>query len=581
MSIPSIPGYTQPPSRNTLADLWSKPAGDFPTELWPDADLRSISRDPSGWIVVEEHYFEEARHGGRGCVLVRPKDEEEALRSTSWIGHDLGKVWVKDGGGVDNNGLVATERRVEVEFFVSCSEPVGAAEPVIHVSHPYLWYWDAFPVKNGWNYLNRAGREQELIRYEITQKEWRVEIKALEFRQYLAESGRSAIMQIDHSSMMDSDEFDRVDDEFREDWAHFDIHVVHQYSIGNTPAFSRLMGQWLLTGMLNSRVPRMHERREDRDYPEFIYGLSATGGQPLTHTCDPDQLGTYFDKDGSRLHYLTPVYFRREVLQPYALEPNKYRISAHRLECLNLWGVDISFNSVGLVEVYLGDIGRDLPSDEWGHWRSYNVTPEGKMEEGRFRRDFLNQPAASRDPAGDLRRARASVSAASEKLLGKPIWKPLSGDIKAEFQSLIGPLAEDATSFNYPFLALTKVLVDGIDPAPLKQYLSSAEKGDLSLQLLRKFADELGDDSDVTAILRSLQGFRSKGGVAHLPSSRKADVARELGIDGLSALEAFDNVLNRASNCLNRITGLISARLDSQEQRSDTGTNAETEGERP
>ena len=297
-----------------------------------------------------------------------------------------------------------------------------------------------------------------------------------------------------------------MDSDFENSWAHFTFHAMHELAMGDDrPSFSRLLGQYVITGLRNSRVPRFEDRPEDRDYPTFIYGLDADTGQPLSHSCDPRKLGTYFDKDGSRLHYLTPIYFKREVLQPYASEPNRYRLSSTRLSCLDLWGVAISFNSTGLVEVYLGDLGRDLPSDEWGHWRSYNVPPQGKMDEGRFRRDFLNQWADSKDPTGDLRRARESAARVSARLLGVPIWRPLTGDIKAEFDSLIGPLADDPASLGQPLLVLTKALVDGIDPTPLKSSLPSFEKGDQSLRLLQRFAEQLGDTSDIAAILRSLQ----------------------------------------------------------------------------
>jgi hypothetical protein len=563
--MPSIPGYIGPSTGSTLADLWQTPAGNFPIELWPIDDLRRVSSSPTGWLVVEEHYFTAEKHGGTGCVLIKPEQATVALNDTTWVGQDLGNVsiWSDD---KFENGLNGVDHDVEIEFFAQARRPSGATLPVIEISHPFLWYWDAFPTSSGWKYLNRAGREQELIRWERTGDSWKIEVRVLEFRQFLAAYGKAALIQLDYVPKIDNDEFERVDDEFRNDWAHFDFHALHQTSMGDRPAFSRLLGQYLITGLRNSRVPRFEEREQDRDYPTFIYGLDADTGQPLTHTCDPDELGTYFDKDGTRLHYLTPIYFKREVLQPYASEPSRYRLSSSRLSCLDLWGIDISFNSAGLVEVYLGDLGRDLPSDEWGHWRSYNVPPEGEMDEGRFRRDFLNQWASSKDVVGDLRRARERAAETSEGLLGAPIWKPLIGEIKAEFDSLIGPLTDDPTSLGSPLLVLTKVLVDGIDPSPLKSHLQTVDRGEQSLRLLQRYARELGDEADTTSILRDLQSFRSKGGVAHLAGSQKDKVATALGISGLTNLAAFESVAIRATACLDTLTELMSEALQRREE---------------
>jgi hypothetical protein len=560
MSRPSIPGYLEPPQRGTLAELWPRPSGAFPDELWPVENLRMVSKNPSGWLTVEEHFFTKAKHGGTGCVLIKPEQSDAALRDTSWIDPDLGKVSVWDDGTFEN-GLEASDREIAVEFFVQARRPSGASLPVVEITYPFLWYWDAFPTNSGWKYLNRAGREQDLIRWERTDDSWKVEVRALEFRQFLAACGRDAIIQIDCVPKSNSTNFERVDSEFENEWAHFDFHADHDLSMGDRPAFSRLLGQYRITGLRNSRVPRFEERRLERDYPTFIYALDSDNGQPLTHTCDPDKLGTYFDKDGTRLHYLTPIYFKREVLQPYAAEPNRYRISSSRLSCLDLWGIDISFNSAGLVEVYLGDLGRDLPSDEWGHWRSYNVPPEGKMDEGRFRRDFLAQWASSKDTVGDLRRAREKAADISAKLLGAPIWKPLTGEIEAEFASLIGPLTDDPASLGAPLLVLTKALIDGIDVAPLKLHLETFEKGEQSLRLLQRFTQELGDTSDMTEVLRELQTFRSKGGVAHLAGSQRKKAEAALGISGLSSLEAFESVTVRVTACLTALTELMSEAL--------------------
>ena len=573
MSMPFIPGYTQPPTPS-LADLWSEPNG-VPSGLWPAEHLREASPNPSGWLTVEEHFYTEAEHGGCGCVLVVANDSDVALSGrTSWIGRDLGNVGIWSGGQFDN-GLVNLSRNgaLTTEFFAQGRRPSGSSLPVIDISHSFLWYWDAFPIDSGWRYLNRAGREQELIRWERTEDSWKIEVRALEFRTYLADSGRDAMIQFDYVTKIDHEEFDRIDDKFNNSWATFDFHCLHDRSMIQHEAFSRIMGRYKISGLKTSQLPRWEERAEEREYPTFIYRVDEASGRPLTHTCDPDELGTYFDKDGTRLHYLTPIYFKREVLQPYAAEPTRYRLSSNRLSCLDLWGIDIAFNSIGLVEVYLGDIGRDLPTDEWGHWRSYNVPPEGKMDEGRFRRDFLAQWANSPDATRDLRRSRDRAASISRLLLGASIWKPLTGDIKAEFDSLIGPVTEDSTSLGPSLLTLTKAMVDAIDPAPLKAVLEQHEKGEQSLRLLQRYVQQLGGHKDTTAILFDLQNFRSKGGVAHLAGSHKEKAATMLGIDGMSNVAAFESVVVRITSCLDIVAGLISEYADTTTQ----GANPEPE----
>lgn len=95
MSIPVIPGYTNGPDGIRLLDLWPRPEGCYPDELWPIDVLESVTPEPTGWLTVCEHFFTEERHGGRGCVLVAPEHGKAALGDTSWIGRDLGgfSVW--------------------------------------------------------------------------------------------------------------------------------------------------------------------------------------------------------------------------------------------------------------------------------------------------------------------------------------------------------------------------------------------------------------------------------------------------------------------------------------------------------
>jgi hypothetical protein len=563
VSIPNVPGYHSPRVKASLYELWQCPAGEFPRELWPAAELQGITVNPEGWLTISSHSYSEEFHGGVNAVAVEPDNVSAALEDSTWVGRDLGEVAIWGDDRFDD-GLIAEGEDSRPRFFAQCRYPQGARSRSFDIDLSFLWYWDAFQVDSGWSYVNSAGRDQELIRFtEIGDRGWRIEVRALELRTYLAQRRLDLILQLDVVHKRSLDKFERIDDTFANEWCNFSFFATHKNYMGDRPGFSGLMGQYVIKGIRTARIPRWAEYDAPVEHLNFIYGVDETTGSELTHTSDPDQLGTNFDKDASRLHYLTPVYFKREVLQPYAAEPSRYELSAHRLSCLGLWGVDISINSADLVEVYLGDIGAKIPADEWGHWRAYNVLPEGIMDEGRYRRDFLNKWVESSDPVRKLQSALRSVVATSEAAYGKPLWKPLTGNLRIEFASLIGPLNDDRSALNGPILTLTKVLVDSLDGRHLKSLVADVEKGEQSLRTLTRLTDSLGDEDDVVAFLRNLQAFRSRGGIAHLENSTSAAVELTLGISGLSPRKAFASVVTAAVECLARIDHLIRNRVES------------------
>lgn len=563
MSIPFIPGYHSPRKGETLFDLWEKPGGDYPTELWPTEALQAVSANPEGWLIVASSNYSERRHGGVNCVLIDPECTSNALADSTWIGRDLGETSVWDNDRFED-GLSTKDRGCHVQFFAQSRMPPGARSRAFDINFPFLWYWDAFQTEAGWSYVNGAGRDRELVRFSSNDDDWSIEVRTLELRTYLAQRGLHLLVQLDFIEKLAAPEFERLDTQFRNDWCYFTFFATYESHLGDTPAFSGIMGQYVVSGVRTSRVPRWSEYSEDvAEHPAFVYGVDESTGRELSHTCDPDQLGTYFDKDGSRLHYLTPIYFNREVLQPYATEPSRYQLSNHRLSCLGLWGVELSINSAGLVEVYLGDIGAKIPTDEWGHWRAYNVPPEGIMEEGRYRRDFLGQWASSPDPIRALQTAHADLISSSKATYGKPLWKPPTGRLRTEFASMMGPLNEDPSALSGPILTLTKVLVDSIDNRFLKTLVADTERGESSLQTLARLTTELGSDGAPVSFLRNLQSFRSRGGVAHLENSQSVPAAAALGISGMPPSRAFTEIILAATACLVEIQRLIIEQHDS------------------
>jgi hypothetical protein len=64
-------------------------------------------------------------------------------------------------------------------------------------------------------------------------------------------------------------------------------------------------------------------------------------GRPIRHTCDPEQLADYFGKNPASANYMTPVFFRADVLQKYYDNPVLYEIQSGYLRCGALWRLHI------------------------------------------------------------------------------------------------------------------------------------------------------------------------------------------------------------------------------------------------
>ena len=167
--------------------------------------------------------------------------------------------------------------------------------------------------------------------------------------------------------------------------------------------FSRLMGKKLILPPPRSECGQWpFDKQDDEDFQEFIIGETPEG-HPINSTCDPDALDNYFDLNPGAPQYLTPVYFKPEVLDRYYSDP-KYEVSDSFLACGGLWGVRVDNNHPEHVMVWLGDLGRDLPEKERHHWLTHNVfVPDGTPSETAIRRQLLGQWAEADSPAWRLK----------------------------------------------------------------------------------------------------------------------------------------------------------------------------------
>lgn len=134
---------------------------------------------------------------------------------------------------------------------------------------------------------------------------------------------------------------------------------------------------------------------EEKTYIDFIIGIDDSGKE-VRHSCNPKNLSNYFGANPSAPHYLTPVFFDAAVLNKYYSKPEVYSIEDGIIRCGSLWSLYIDNHNVGYVSAYLGDLGRDLPSEQEQHyWRGFNKIIDGKLSETKYKRDFLTQATNS------------------------------------------------------------------------------------------------------------------------------------------------------------------------------------------
>jgi hypothetical protein len=134
----------------------------------------------------------------------------------------------------------------------------------------------------------------------------------------------------------------------------FDVRELPLSGEGTT--FSRLLGKKIIPPLPVEKCGVWPYDAPARKFADYIIGMNAEG-QNVVHTADEEELANYFGKNPGAPHYLTPVWFRREVLSKYYEHPEKYSVEDGYLRCGSLWGLSIDNDLPDHVVVYLGDLG--------------------------------------------------------------------------------------------------------------------------------------------------------------------------------------------------------------------------------
>ncbi len=321
----------------------------------------------------------------------------------------------------------------------------------------------------------------------------------------------------------------------------------HIYSISIAPwmgfsdktkkSHGRLLGKKLVSGDPTFKPDVFG--REEKQYIEFIIGADDDGKETL-FTCDEAELSNYFGANEGAPHYLTPVCFRKEVLNKYYSQPEKYTVSDGHLTCGGLWSLYIDNNHPEAVMVFLGDLGH-LSHTEQMYWRGFNL-PSGKMSSVAFRRSILGQFAAPQTADLCFKQKFIIFNNYWKKKFGWELFRSLTGKDEYAFKILRVPLTNDQREFDEQVATLTKVFIDSLNEKELAKGVSNKENAK-GLDKFEKWLESHTFRSEqMMQFLRKLQALRSAS-TAHRKGDNYEKLKPFFEMDKKELTEVLEDIL--------------------------------------
>lgn len=517
------------------------------------SDERNASLKNGGgpWTVVYDSWHESGRrNGGRFAAFAIRDYRERAMQSASWdmsVGdgfpgfaqHHEDDEWV--------TSYFRNSDGPELEPLVLVQEMNGIVQDAYLISEEFRLLMQLWEDKASGNFYSfgRDGSRELAIVFDGRQ----IRVRTPLLRRYQAARQLDLLLFSDTRVLVDNDEkadaFEHLDetDHVEDDAVVF--MTVGTIGLGRKQLFSRLLVKRVLPPPPREASGIWPWDRDGEEYPDFIIGEDQNG-RPIKHTCEEDELADYFGKNSEAPHYLTPVFFKPEVLRRYYDDPSLYEISDGRLRCASLWGVQIDNGNPAAVMVFLGDIGRDIPSSHRDHWRAYNIPPVAKMSESTFRRSFLAQFAETENPEHLFKNAYLAIQRDWLERWGWGLYREAQGGDAELIQRVHIPLNATDTEFEAQLLNLAKLLVDLLNEGAIVSGLPPAkdEKGIAKFKRFLETHAYAFVDRD-TALLRRIQGLRSRIAAHTSGSSGQAYLADELG--GLSKPEFVTELMRDAT----------------------------------
>ena len=376
-------------------------------------------------------------------------------------------------------------------------------------------------------------------------------------KSYLAIKNMALIIHIDSrctdivEDIFPTDSFDYRNDD---NTVFYTVNIGRGHNGIQEENFSILFGKKVLFGC-KLKDCNIWPYNEKKQYIEFIVGVDDNGRE-LHYTCDPSKLSNYFGANPDAPHYLTPIFFDSAVLSKYYSNPEKYKVDDGIIRCGTLWSLYIDNQNTVYVSAYLGDLGRNLPSEQEQHyWRGFNKALDAKLSATKFKRDFMALPASSQSQDFVFKNTYVKTNRQFAEKAGWPLFLELDEQDRYNFEGLRIPINNSIVEMDMLVLSLVKVLLDSLNEKEIVSHLTGTyEKLVGSISKLEVWFQEkqLTGYQDHIKFLRNLQELRSSG-TGHRKGKSYQKISKVFDIQKENYTETFSNILESATLFLNYI----------------------------
>jgi len=232
-------------------------------------------------------------------------------------------------------------------------------------------------------------------------------------------------------------------------------------------------------------------------------------------SCNPKKLGNYFVE--SKYPFETsPVFFKKEVLQKYKGNPEKYTIEARQIHCREAWSLRYDINENGQVHTFLKDLSY-LPYSEQLYFKSFNEKPKGGISKRSYKTDFLGEWDLEPEPLRDLKYLLEKFPLIIIDDREYELWKAPEGKDKNLLKKQYYLISDSLDEWEKEISDLHKLIIEGLELKTLRSFainndLKHEKLGSINLLELLLEYNNIADDliQKIVSPLHELNALRSK-----------------------------------------------------------------------